>query len=101
MMNDRKRLSIHEIKQDMNTLENWHFNEEKNALEKTFVFKSFSDAFGFMTRVALKAEQLDHHPDWSNTYNKVHVSLSTHDAKGISQLDFLLAKAMDSFNVEG
>ena len=67
-----------------------------NRLEKTFEFKDFSAAFGFMTRVALKAEALNHHPDWSNSYRKVTVELTTHDVGGISELDMKMAAAMES-----
>ena len=62
---------------------------------KTFTFKDFVAAWGFMTRVALLAEKRDHHPDWRNVWNKVEISLSTHDAGGISSLDFELASAID------
>ncbi len=66
------------------------------ALQKEFKFSNFSEAFGFMTRVALMAEKMDHHPEWSNVYNKVSVVLSTHDAGGITEMDFKLAKMMDA-----
>ena len=65
------------------------------AISKTFTFKDFVAAWGFMTRVALLAEKRDHHPDWRNVWNKVEISLSTHDAGGISSLDFELASAID------
>ncbi len=65
-------------------------------LHKTFHFRDFSEAFGFMTRVALAAEGMNHHPDWSNVYKTVHVDLSTHDAGGITELDFTLAARMDA-----
>ncbi len=67
-----------------------------NALYKAFRFADFSAAFGFMTRAALAAERLNHHPDWSNAWNRVAVSLSTHDAGGITALDFLLAQEMET-----
>lgn len=73
---------------------NWKF--EENALKREFKFKTFIEAFSFMTAIALDAEKLDHHPDWNNSYNKVEVSLSTHSAKGITQLDFDLADKMES-----
>lgn len=67
-----------------------------NALAKTFRFADFPSAFAFMTRVALAAEKLDHHPDWTNVWNRVEVRLSTHDAGGITALDFRLAAAIES-----
>ncbi|MFP5441499.1 MAG: 4a-hydroxytetrahydrobiopterin dehydratase [Gammaproteobacteria bacterium] len=66
-----------------------------NGLEKTWVFPDFAAAFAFMTRVAAEAELMNHHPDWRNVWNKVEVRLSTHDAGGITGLDFRLAAAMD------
>ncbi len=65
-----------------------------DALRRDFVFTDFPEAFGFMTRVAFAAEKLDHHPDWSNAWNRVTVALSTHDAGGITDLDFQLASLM-------
>lgn len=76
-------------------LEGWALEHGATAIVKTYKFASFSEAFGFMTRAALAAETLDHHPEWSNSYNKVEVRLSTHSARGLTQLDFALAKAMD------
>jgi 4a-hydroxytetrahydrobiopterin dehydratase len=64
-------------------------------LHREFLFADFSGAFGFMARVALAAEKLDHHPDWSNVWNRVRVDLSTHDAGGVTELDFRLAAEMD------
>ena len=71
----------------------WSLKEEK--LHQTFVFKNFIEAFGFMTQVALIAERSDHHPEWFNVYKTVTVDLTTHEANGITERDFLLAKAMD------
>jgi len=68
---------------------------ERDAICKTFRFKDFNEAFGFMTRVALKADQLDHHPEWFNVYDRVEVTLATHDADGVTELDVTLAKFMD------
>lgn len=76
-------------------LNQWRHAAEEKALVREFAFKDFSAAFGFMARVALLAEKAGHHPDWSNSYNKVRIALSTHDAGGISQKDFELAAAID------
>lgn len=78
-------------------LEGWQRDEEGKALVKTFRFDDFSAAFGFMTRAALAAEKLDHHPEWSNVYNKVTVRLTTHDSGGITELDIRLAARMNAF----
>ena len=68
---------------------------ERDAIAKTFKFKSFNAAFGWMTRVAIKADGMDHHPEWFNVYDKVEVTLSTHDAHGVTALDVKLAQFMD------
>jgi len=78
-------------------LKEWQEVSGRDAIAKTFVFKNFSQAFGFMTRVALAAEKMDHHPEWSNVYKTVAVTLSTHDAGGVTEKDIALAKAMDKF----
>jgi 4a-hydroxytetrahydrobiopterin dehydratase len=67
----------------------------RDAITRKFVFKDFNEAFGFMARAALVAEKLDHHPEWSNVYKTVDVTLSTHDAGGLTELDIKLAEAMD------
>ncbi|MBK8845328.1 MAG: 4a-hydroxytetrahydrobiopterin dehydratase [Bacteroidetes bacterium] len=73
------------------------WNEENNALVKTFQFKNFADAFSFMTRVAFEAEAMNHHPEWTNVYNKVTIKLSTHDAGNmITEKDRMLAQRIDS-----
>ena len=73
------------------------WKEEKNLLKKSFTFKDFKEAFGFMTKVALVAEKMDHHPSWTNVYNKVDFELSTHDAGDkVTEKDHKLAKAIDS-----
>lgn len=68
---------------------------ERDAIEKTFKFSDFKTAFGFMSSCALKAEQMDHHPEWFNVYNRVEVTLTTHDADGVTELDVELASFMD------
>jgi 4a-hydroxytetrahydrobiopterin dehydratase len=76
-------------------LTGWTEVAGRDAIAKKFVFKDFSQAFGFMTRAALMAEKMDHHPEWSNVYKTVDVTLSTHDAGGVTELDVKLAEAMD------
>jgi len=73
----------------------WAHDASKPAISRSFKFKNFSEAFGFMTRVALAAEARDHHPDWSNSYNKVEISLSTHSAGGVTEKDVSLAAVID------
>lgn len=80
-------------------LPEWTPAIEPDGISRTFSFTSFVDAFGFMTRVALLAEKADHHPEWSNVYNRVHIMLTTHDAGGLSQRDIDLAKAIDALLV--
>lgn len=76
-------------------LSGWSAVAGRDAIAKQFKFADFSAAFGFMARVALKAEAMNHHPEWFNVYNKVDVTLSTHDAGGVTALDVALAKFMD------
>ena len=76
-------------------LNGWSEVAGRDAITKKFTFKNFSEAFGFMSRVALAAEKMDHHPEWSNVYKTVEVTLSTHDAGGLTELDVRLAEAMD------
>jgi len=77
-------------------LHGWSAAPARDAIVKTFRFKDFNAAFGFMTRIALAAEKLDHHPEWFNVYNRVDVLLATHDADGVTVLDVELAKIMDA-----
>ena len=74
----------------------WERLKDRDALHKTFKFKDFNGALGFMVQAGLIAEKMDHHPEWSNVYNKVDVTLTTHSAGGVTQLDLTLAKAMDA-----
>lgn len=74
----------------------WQMVDGRDALTKTFMFDSFVDAFGWMTRAAIWAEKWDHHPEWSNIYNQVTVVLTTHDVEGVSALDAKLARKFDS-----
>lgn len=77
-------------------LVHWREVEGRDAITREFRFKDFNDAFGFMSRVALMAERMDHHPEWSNVYNRVTITLSTHDAGGLSARDVALASFIDS-----
>ena len=77
-------------------LAGWREVEGRDAIERTYSFKDFNEAFGFMARVALVAEKMDHHPEWRNVYRTVEVTLSTHDAGGLTARDVKLAKAMDA-----
>jgi 4a-hydroxytetrahydrobiopterin dehydratase len=79
----------------LEALAGWRYDSEARALRRTFRFRDFSEAFGFMARTALEAEKADHHPDWSNSYNRVDVSLQTHSAGGVTALDTALAAKMD------
>lgn len=76
-------------------LAGWREVEGRDAIARTFTFKDFNEAFGFMTRAALVAEKMNHHPEWFNVYKTVEVVLTTHDAGGLSDLDVRLARAMD------
>jgi 4a-hydroxytetrahydrobiopterin dehydratase len=78
-------------------LNSWTAVQGRDAIGKKFVFADFNEAFGFMARAALTAEKLDHHPEWSNVYKTVEVTLSTHDAGGLTELDIKLAEAMDKY----
>ncbi|AMO99461.1 putative pterin-4-alpha-carbinolamine dehydratase [Collimonas arenae] len=77
------------------SLNGWAAVDGRDAIQKTFLFADFNAAFGFMTQVALLAEKMDHHPEWSNVYNRVVVLLTTHDANGVTDLDLRLAQFME------
>ena len=79
------------------TLDGWALRGDGDAITKSYKFKDFNAAFGWMARVALAAEKMDHHPEWFNVYNHVQVTLTTHDTGGVSQNDIDMAKSMDSF----
>lgn len=79
----------------LNDLHGWAATDGRDAIRKQFKFADFNEAFGFMARVALKADKMDHHPEWSNVYNTVDVTLTTHDADGVTDLDKTLASFMD------
>lgn len=90
-----ERLTAVARKAALAELEGWSEVDGRDAIARTFTFKDFSEAFGFMTRVALAAEKADHHPEWRNVYRTVEVVLSTHDAGGVTARDIAMAKVMD------
>ena len=87
------KLTTSQIENQISDLSGWTVQDEK--LHKQYQFNSFVEAFGFMSSVALVAESMNHHPDWSNVYNRVTIDLNTHDSGGISSLDFEFAKGAD------
>jgi 4a-hydroxytetrahydrobiopterin dehydratase len=89
-----QKLTDDQVREELKGLPGWSL--ENGKLHKEFVFKDFMQAFGFMTRAALYAEKMDHHPEWFNVYNKIRVDLTTHDAGGITTKDVALAKAFES-----
>lgn len=93
----REKLSDETVKEAMTALDSWTLATDGLSIGRTFTFRNFSEAFAFMTRSALAAEKMDHHPDWSNVYKTVEVRLNTHDAGGLTALDFELAKKMNRF----
>jgi len=90
-----QRLTPEARREAVANLNGWNEVAGREAIQKAFKFKDFSEAFGFMSRVALAAEKLDHHPEWRNVWNSVEVVLTTHDAGGVTQLDIDLARRMD------
>ena len=89
------RLTADERETALKELAHWQLAKERDAIQRSFKFRNFSEAWGFMARVALLAESQDHHPEWFNVYNKVDITLSTHDCGGLSARDVKLAKAID------
>ncbi|MDB2391284.1 4a-hydroxytetrahydrobiopterin dehydratase [Alphaproteobacteria bacterium] len=92
-----EKLDQNAIDMALHTLDGWHISDDGIGLEKAFRFSDFNAAFGFMTRVALAADKADHHPEWSNVYNKVHLRWTTHSEGGISTLDVKLATMCNAF----
>lgn len=89
------KLSGTERKNALATLNGWRELDDRDAIQKTFQFTNFTEAFGFMTQIALKAEKMDHHPEWFNVYNRVEVTLATHEVGGLSDKDIKLAILID------
>ena len=89
-------LSDEERAAALGELPGWRYDAAEGAIRRDFVFADFGEAFAFMTRAAIAAEKADHHPDWSNSWNKVDIALSTHSAGGLTQLDIDLARRIDA-----
>ncbi len=91
-----EKLSGEARRRALGTLAGWSQAEGRDAIKKSFKFKDFAEAWGFMSRVALGAEKMDHHPEWCNVYNRVDITLSTHDCGGLSQRDVSLAELIEA-----
>jgi 4a-hydroxytetrahydrobiopterin dehydratase len=89
-------LGFEEHSEALRALRGWTCDDEARAIRRSFRFRDFSEAFGFMTRVALEAEKGDHHPDWSNVWNRVEITLTTHSEGGVTAKDFALAARIDA-----
>lgn len=90
----RRKLEEAEVRARLAALAGWKLREDGRAIFRSFRFRDFNEAFAFMTRAALRAEKLDHHPEWFNVWSRVDVTLSTHSADGLTELDFELAAFM-------
>ena len=88
-------LNLDDVKEQLATLTGWRLDENGLSIKRNFRFADFNEAFAFMTRVALYAERHDHHPEWFNVYNRVEITLSTHDAGGVTERDIDLARFAD------
>lgn len=93
------KLERADIENKISSLNGWVFalQDGRETIHKSFSFKDFNQAFGFMSRMALLAEKMDHHPEWFNVYNRVEITLTTHDAGGVTDKDFRMAQAADSY----
>ena len=89
------KLNMQDREAALAELDGWEWDVKRDAISRSFRFRDFSEAFAFMTRVALAAEKADHHPEWSNVWNKVEIALTTHDAGGLTRRDVALAEAID------
>jgi len=90
-----RKFSAHQIKDSLAAAPHWRHDSERDCIVREFVFADFRQAFSFMTQVALAAEKLDHHPEWANVYNRVNIALRSHDASGLTERDFALARFVD------
>ena len=91
-----EKLSPQQTAELLATLKHWNHDEKRDAITREFVFADFAQAFAFMTHIAIQSEKLNHHPEWSNVYNHVTITLTTHDVKGLSQRDIDLAQYVDA-----
>ncbi|OLL29384.1 4a-hydroxytetrahydrobiopterin dehydratase [Burkholderia sp. SRS-W-2-2016] len=91
-----QKLSSEQRTQALAKLNGWQSVADRDAIRRSIEFADFNEAFGFMTRVAIKAQEMDHHPEWFNVYNKVDITLSTHEANGVTERDLTLASFIDS-----
>lgn len=94
-----EQLNEEERARALDRLDEWDYDEARDAITRSFTFDDFSAAFAFMTRVALLAEKADHHPEWTNVWNRVDILLTTHDAGGLSERDVKMARAIDALAV--
>lgn len=94
------KLSGEEITQAMQELQGWSLAEDKEAIQKSFKFRNFSQAWAFMSRSALLAEKMNHHPEWFNVWSRVDITLNTHDVGGLSELDIKMARLMNKYEAE-
>jgi len=95
-----EQLSDPQLEKALETLKDWQRHETRNAIQKSFKFKDFAQAWAFMSHIAEIAENMDHHPEWSNIYNRVNIILTTHDVNGISERDISMAKQIECYQVE-
>jgi 4a-hydroxytetrahydrobiopterin dehydratase len=91
-----EQLTDEERAEALDTLGDWDYDDARDAITRQYLFENFSEAFAFMTRVAMLAEVQDHHPEWSNVWNRVDILLTTHDAGGLSKRDVAMARAIDA-----
>jgi 4a-hydroxytetrahydrobiopterin dehydratase len=92
-----QKLEMADVNDRLRALPQWKLADDGLSMSKTFKLKDFNEAWGFMSRVAVLAEKMNHHPEWFNVYNRVEVTLNTHDAGGLTELDFRMATAMDQY----
>lgn len=92
-----EKLSPQTVDKELSSLHEWTLSNTSHAIQKKFTFQDFNEAWSFMNRVAMLAEKMDHHPEWFNVYNRVEITLTTHDADGISERDIKMAKEIESY----
>jgi len=93
-------LPIETIKKNLKNLNGWTLSNDQKSIQKSFKFKNFEDTFAVMTKIATIAEQQNHHPDWSNSYNKLHITLTSHDSGGITKRDITMAQQINQFEAQ-